>query len=73
MQKDGISVSGIPDVLDGPTTAIFATSAGWFRHADCCFSLVSAGRTLDLEAATVAEKTEWVLAFLCLKRYRSTI
>lgn len=71
--KDGIAVSDITDVVDGTTTPVFRTNAGWYKHPELCFSLVAASRTLDLEAASAEEKREWMTALLCLKRYRSTI
>lgn len=73
LEKDGIAVADITDVIEGPNTPIFKKNAGWFKNADCCFSVVSAQRSLDLEAATTEERDEWVKAFLCLRKYRTGI
>jgi hypothetical protein len=72
-EKDGIAVSDIQAVDEEPSSEIFRKNASWVKHANMCFSLVSATRTLDLEASSVEEKEEWVTALLCLKKYRSTI
>lgn len=72
-EKEGMLVRDILEVVEGPESPIFKKNAGWWKRTDCCFSVITDKRSLDLEAGSPEEKEEWVKAFLCLKRYRAHI
>jgi hypothetical protein len=73
LDKEVINVSEITDVVQGATTSVFLKNMGYVKNAECCFSIVTAARSLDLEADTPAQAEEWIRAFLALKKYRKFI
>lgn len=66
---DSLDVARITDVFDGAATDVFSRNAALVKRPDCCFSVVTPGRTLDLECETPEEKERWLTAFLCLRKY----
>ena len=67
--RDSLDVTQITDVLDGIVTDVFARNSARVRRPECCFSVVTAARTLDLECDTPEDRERWVTAFLCLRKY----
>ena len=57
-----IILTEIKGILSGKKTKVFKRSASRGAQEHCCFSLVTAARTLDLETATEREREKWVQA-----------
>jgi hypothetical protein len=72
-RSEVILVSEITEVIEGATTPVFGRNNKSITSPEACLSLLSPSRTLDLEATSKAQKEEWVIALLALKRYRSLI
>lgn len=64
-QKSGIKripVDSITGVKAGKQTPVFSKKASRSAPADCCFSLLSSARSLDLQAPSMAVRDQWVAA-----------
>jgi hypothetical protein len=67
---ESLAVSDILDVVDGALgTQVFQRNSRLVKRPELCFSLVTPGRTLDLEAESPEAKEQWLTAFMCLRKY----
>ena len=67
--RDCLDSGQVSDVLDGALSDVFIRNVHQVKRPDCCFSIVTPGRTLDLECSSPDEKEMWLTAFLCLRKY----
>ncbi len=63
-----VRVSDIIDILETPDTAVFKKNKPYIKAPDSCISVVTATRTLDIEAPSPRQKEEWATALQALVR-----
>jgi hypothetical protein len=67
---ESLDIAAITDVVEGVGGSdIFARNARHVKRPDCCLSIITPERSLDLEAETPEVKEQWLTAFMCLRKY----